>query len=514
MKKLLLSTVVLLSALSAQAELKTVTFDFSNPAKYGYEIGADNGSFVALKPGDQIVEGDVTITNMNDRESDTAVRFWNSNGTVTFRLASYGQIDIEAGGANITAISFVGYNNNPGTNFTTSDDAGWTYDADTKTASWTGNLTKMNITRADKTVQFSTMTVTYDAVAGGGDEPKVEVYTAIETEVTDIKDSIDTENPDHHIYSSTATNVVAPEFANAVIEDGKSEVTFGTANMDVIALGGTTPKDVEETEPGVFPGWAEWNDVKWDNKNQNLDDKKTRYFSYIVGTGNPCVEVGAEAIMTDGVATGRWRATYVYYGPEDTEVNGKVYRNQMPVQGLYYKFMPKADGALKLTVWSNKGNRNTYIVDGETAQPVAYTAEGYINGQNEALEDGTTQKKYLSSEEIQFLHDNAKCQKDETTGEIIPGTDSAPYVIGAGNQNFWGYLSLNVEAGKTYWLFQDSSQIGFAGYEFAPKASEQSIQTIAAPRQDGVVYDLFGRKSNGAAMGRIMIQNGKKVMFR
>ena len=40
------------------------------------------------------------------------------------------------------------------------------------------------------------------------------------------------------------------------------------------------------------------------------------------------------------------------------------------------------------------------------------------------------------------------------------------YVIGNGGQNFWGWLTFDVEAGEEYWVFQHSSQIGFGGFEF------------------------------------------------
>ena len=43
--------------------------------------------------------------------------------------------------------------------------------------------------------------------------------------------------------------------------------------------------------------------------------------------------------------------------------------------------MPKVDGKLKVQVWANKGNRNTYLINGETKEAVAYSAEGYVNGQ-------------------------------------------------------------------------------------------------------------------------------------
>ncbi len=261
-------------------------------------------------------------------------------------------------------------------------------------------------------------------------------------------------------------STMASVFPVGDITGGTSEVSFGTANMDVLAVGGSTPKTI--LADGTV---TEWNAISWQPKSTNLQDNvdglETPYFYYVQGTGNPCVGMGVEEIVRDGEPTGEYRATYVYYGPED----GGNYKNEMPMQGLYYKFTPKVDGTLKLQVWSNKGNRNTYVVEESSKQPVAYTAEGYINGQNEpkeAVVNGETvtynAKKYLTAAEIQEIHDAAK---------VVDGVDTAPYVIGAGNQAFWGYLFVQVEAGKTYWLFQDSSQIGFGGYEFTFEGGEQ-----------------------------------------
>ncbi len=73
----------------------------------------------------------------------------------------------------------------------------------------------------------------------------------------------------------------------------------------------------------------------------------------------------------------------------------------MPITGLYYKFLPKKSGTLRVKVWVKKDRRRTFVVDGETMLPITYKKEGYINGQN----DASGQKRYLSDEEINNLHD-------------------------------------------------------------------------------------------------------------
>lgn len=476
MKKSLLFATLATVASITYADQKTVTFDFSNPATYGYEAPAA-GQGTAVDMNGTIVSDGVTITNTNTQESATAVRFYNSNGTITFRLATGGNITVTAAGT-ITSLSWAGANNDFNTNFTATPATGWSYDSEKKTASWTGSAESINIVRANGTIQFATMTVVYETAEGGnggGTVGETEKYTAISwdgatyTVSDEFKAVADAESTNGGI----ATNA----------ENGMSVVKFGTASVSVEAVSGTTPKDVTETEAGVFPGWAEWNDVKWDWKNQGDIS-----FGYIVGTGNPVVEIGAEAVTTEDVPTGVWRASYTYY-----EADGS---KGMPVMGLYYKFTIKETGLLKIAVWSNKGNRKTFIVDEATKAPIKMRAEGYINGQNN--EEG--KKRFLSTDEIQAIHDAS-------------GNAGDPYIIGAGNQPFWGNLIAEVEKDQVLWVFQHSSQIGFQGFEFTPGAKD-AIQTVKAIKADNVIYDLCGNRVAKMQSGRIYIQNGKKVIVR
>ncbi len=206
-------------------------------------------------------------------------------------------------------------------------------------------------------------------------------------------------------YTAISVSGLATDFANATPHsdqgsenatalDGRSEVTVRLSGITLQAVGTT----------------ANW-DEKW---------QEDINFYYTLGTGNP------------------FTASNTPYQPDGS--------SGMPVSGLYYKFTPKYDGVLKVGVWSNKNNRNTYVVEESSMLPVGYQVEGYINGQN----DASGKKKFLTNEEIASLHDAA---------------GAGPYVIGTGTF-FWGWITVNVESGNTYWLFQDSSQIGFQGFTF------------------------------------------------
>ena len=248
-----------------------------------------------------------------------------------------------------------------------------------------------------------------------------------------------------------------------------SVVVMKTASVTVEAVGGSTPAEVPDvagdntaTHFDINPDGTvnSWNDIKWQQKSQGDIN-----WAWIQGTGNPAAKIEAEAIMTDdvpatyvdenGVEHTKYRPVYTFYNPD-----GSL---GVPEMGLYYKVTATKNGSIKIGVWVNKGNRNTYVVDAATALPVAYKAMGYINGQNETYlqGDGTeaSRKKYLTAEEIESIHKAAKVNAE--TGE-----DIAPYVIGAGNQSFFGHITFKMEAGKTYYVFCENTQLGFNGWIF------------------------------------------------
>lgn len=291
--------------------------------------------------------------------------------------------------------------------------------------------------------------------------------------------------------SNVATNV----------ENGSSVVKFGTANVEVVAVGSAEPADKEEGGQDITIG-AQIDEalhlyelvsinstkpIKWEKKNQGDIN-----FSYIGGMGVPAVSMVAEEVYTEGEATGKYRVVYTTFDPD---------KGGEPQSGLYYKFTTKADGALKVGIWANKGNRTTFLVDSETKQATPYLVEGYINGQNG--EDG--KKKWLSNDEIKAIHDAS-------------GNAGNPWVIGAGNQPFWGNVIIDAKAGKTYWLFQGNSQIGFQQYTFYPGKSKEdvtSVETIKtiAEKANGARYNLAGQKVDSAYKG-VVIQNGRKMLVK
>lgn len=308
------------------------------------------------------------------------------------------------------------------------------------------------------------------------------------------------------------------------VKDGKSVITVNTENVTMEAVGGATPANIDGGAQDITPGDAmpdyvdqkgeahpyahkvasvgSWAPIKWENKNNKTDinDEAGTKLYFLMGTGNPYINMFCEEIVTDDVPTGKYRAIYEYYQPG----------MDMPETGLYYKFTTKTDGKMKVQVWANKGNRNTYLINGQSKEAVAYKAEGYINGQkvvdaegNKVLNaDGQEIMKFFTAEEIQQVHNDAK---------VVDGVDTAPYVIAAGNQAFWGWITFDAKAGVDYWLFQDSSQVGFGGFEFNAGGID-AIETVKAEKvQDNKMYNLQGQVVGNDYKG-IVIMNGKKFI--
>ena len=280
------------------------------------------------------------------------------------------------------------------------------------------------------------------------------------------------------VYNAIVDGKMAPEFAAVSgesggvannVTDGKSFVVMQAGKATVTGVGGTTPANdpdiggaAQQITIGAPVEGKEntyhiqsvnaWNDVNWGMKNQGDID-----FWYVTGTGNPYVEMYAVQNSKDGeLVENSYKADYVYYEPDGSK--------GMPITGLYYKFTATEKGAFKVKVWANKGNRKTFVVNAKDMKAQPLYASGYINGVNDA--DG--KKKLLSVEQVDSVHhvyiydaydkmvraneENPGTYSDEELANKKAECDAVAverqYVIGNGNQNFWGWLTFDIEAGE------------------------------------------------------------------
>ena len=305
-------------------------------------------------------------------------------------------------------------------------------------------------------------------------------------------------------YSAVTNDALSAEYAAVVGDDGKtaknvvngnSIVKFNTTNVDFEAMGSAEPTALDKGEDltiGTKIGDNMYEYTINSSKPVTWEVAKQAdiNFTYVKGQGKPAVTTYAEEIMTDGNPTGAYRVVYNAFDPA---VGG------LPVTGLYYKVTTKVAGALKIGMWANKGNHPTYLVDAETKQVSNFLVEGYINGQN----DDQGKKKWLSNDEIRAL-----------------GSAEKPYIIGAGNQPFWGNVVFDTEANKTYYLFQGTTQIGFQGFVFYPGKKKEDVPTSIeaittksnkALNANAPIYNLAGQQVDKSYKG-VVIQNGKKMV--
>ncbi len=343
------------------------------------------------------------------------------------------------------------------------------------------------------------------------------------------------------VYNAIVDGKLAPEFAAIAGEDGgaanntadgKSIITITAGKATVAAVGGTTPANADGGGQQITPGAVldaekhiyevasveAWNDISWGKKNQGDID-----FWYVTGTGNPYVKMNAIENSKDDEWLGNYKADYVFYEPD-----GSV---GMPITGLYYKFTASAAGAFKVKVWANKGNRQTFVVNAKTMKAERLLASGFINGVNGA--DG--KKKMLTVEQVDSVHHVyiygnyeaavAKGKAEDETQEAFEEriaklkfeadslATARQYVIGNGGQNFWGWLTFDVEAGEEYWVFQHSSQIGFGGFEFHEgKTADDLINDIIVPFVFTTNFSTYEDETTGERVswkGEKAFGNGK-----
>ena len=236
-------------------------------------------------------------------------------------------------------------------------------------------------------------------------------------------------------------------------------------------------------EPGLYECKSiTWGDITWKNGN-NRKDKDLNDMLFLMGTGNGYATLLAEYFYSESQSQYMTRPAYTYIDYENGQTGAPAY-------GLYYKFTPKVDGALKFNTWVNKGNRKTFVVkasDGKPLEPyVDYTFDGYVNGQNDKIED-VDHPHYFTADEIKARHDES-------------GTVNK-YVIEKGNQAVWGWITLNVSANESYYIYQQTSQLGFGGYTFTPNngVAEDYV----------AVVDMGGTKVLAPEFAAVIDESGK-----
>lgn len=301
-----------------------------------------------------------------------------------------------------------------------------------------------------------------------------DLSTAVETELSEgvygggTADAPDTSIP-LTIKTSTITAVV----------DGITMTGLSTPNS-------LSKKDVEDGKTQVY--W-ELKGKKADDENPNdaliTEDCTPQFAQYLMPKGNPGFQHWEfYELNSDGNEV--FRAYDTYWEPGATA---------MPAKGAYYKFAASKSGSLRVGIYGNKNQNPTYIVDESTLMPIApASVQVSIYYQNTGFayqtdEDGTQH----------FL--NVGPMADDYVLQHTNGVTQ--------NRPVLGFIDFDVEAGKTYWLFNPKSQIGIYGFYFAAGTGITNVK--ANVNADAPVYNLAGQKVSKDYKG-VKVQNGKKFM--
>lgn len=242
------------------------------------------------------------------------------------------------------------------------------------------------------------------------------------------------------------------------------QIEFGKSPKEMENADGNAPSGVEDIT-FMYGGWTNHtNAVKaatWDatNLTWGFNDNGTDKTKYTIN-GNEKTDkwedVKAESETTEHLVTLDGYAKFTAgCGQVPTDQYGNAYTPttsaapsvaNIPCRGTYYKFEPAKDGTLNVYV-RQAANNPLFLVD-ETGKP--QKSIDYKAGNDATFTEGTD-----ASYSIDKL---AACQ--------------------------YGF---NVQAGKTYVLFQNNETLGFYGFTFGASSTEISNVTIS--QAEGYTYE-------------------------
>ena len=279
------------------------------------------------------------------------------------------------------------------------------------------------------------------------------------------------------------------EAAKAVIDagapaEGFFNFTFTVSTPNVTLKGVSTPNaGVPDADAFKKKAGAESNEAL------NTDACSPKFIHYVKpDNGNPAME----------------SCEYYFLNSEKTEVGPRYAEifwtkdcGQLPAKGCYYEITTATAGTLKLGVFINKNNQETYIYDTQAKAVIANDKIGV---------------------EFYYQNNGFKFTDNDVEVSLVKGTMPADNVIAhtngyTQNRPTLGYLTFPVEANKSYIILNPKSQVGIYGYEFTAAGGESGIATIAAEQKNAPIFNLAGQRVGKNVKG-LMIQNGKKFLVK
>lgn len=245
------------------------------------------------------------------------------------------------------------------------------------------------------------------------------------------------------------------------------QIEYGKSPQEMKNADGNAPSGVEDIT-FMYGGWtnhpnavqaATWNETE---KTWGFNENGTVNTTYNVNNESKMdkwEEVKAESETTDNLVTLDGYTKFTPgCGQVPTDQYGKAFDPtqtssatpsvaNIPCRGTYYKFEPAKDGTLNVYV-RQAANSPLYLVD-ETGKP---------------------------QKSIDYKAGN--------DAKITEGTDASSYDIDKLAACRYGF---EVQAGKTYVLFQNNEMLGFYGFTFG--ASSTEVTNVSISQADGYTYE-------------------------
>lgn len=450
MKKLLLSAFAALACV-ATASADEIVLDFTTN-QYGQTVaGSDNDKYY-MEDGASFTDGPITITS--NKLTGNGTRFWDSNGSITFRVNGKSGITISCNGGVITSMKFTGsqYGKLTGEGY---NDGIFEGSAE--------SISLVNSVTDDKgkytTVQIKTITITYE---GGVADERQNAGLAFSEE--------------------TVIAYLGEEFtAPTLTKETTAVVTYSSDKEDVATV---------DAQTGVVTLVGEGT-ARITAKAEANDDFRAGSASYLL-TVRPAKVAGA--IFTSEMGEG-----FSFENPEDIKVwqldskyglkaSAYVNNTQNATEAVAYAAVDltnEADATLTFQQAMNQFKNGSEFIDVDAIVDYCKLV---------VREEGATAWAEIG---------------EPTAPEAFSWTfyANAPVDLTAycGKKIEFGfkYISTDVVAGT--WEIKNINIVS------TPKG-EDSISEINAAAANGAIYDLQGRRVLAPARG-LYIVNGKVVRF-
>lgn len=278
-----------------------------------------------------------------------------------------------------------------------------------------------------------------------------------------------------------------------------SETITGTTDNVALTIV-STPNNLSKMDVEAGKTLEYWKIKGGEGSNEALttDDCEPKFEFCLMPMGNPTfVYWNYYEINSDGNEVFRVGNTDDIYWTAGKD---------MPVKGAFIKIEPKAAGSLTLGVYVNKGNHPVYVVDAGTKQILPNTdiaVKFYYQNTGYAYKQEKETNVYGEEVVVSQTFINEGTMPEDYIMQHTNGETQ--------NRPALGYITFNVEAGKTYYAFNPKSQLGCYGFQFI--GGTNGISDIAADKAaiNEKTFNLAGQQVGNGFRG-IVVKNGKKFI--